>query len=141
MALAFLLERLFRSGFLQHLQTLFTEGCSVFDQVDDVLDLKEDLEAVEPHHLVRTSVCRKHKRSLTANEIEQVSQIRLLGLFHLDRLGSLRILKVTGDNVFHLHGRKLFLRRLGIPERHCIHVHDTESHLEGRREEHGALLA
>ena len=46
------------AGLLEHLQTLLTERSPILYQVDDVLDLEENLEAVEPHNLVAACVRR-----------------------------------------------------------------------------------
>ena len=69
---------------LEHLQALFAEGSSVFDKIDYMLHLKEDLEAIEPHDLVRPCVRRDDVGPFSTNDVQQVLEVRLVSFLILD---------------------------------------------------------
>ena len=74
---------------------LLAKSGTIFDQINDMLNLKEDLEPVEPHDLVLPGRGRQHECSFAPNQMQDVAQVDLAIFLHFDWLLAHRIFEVA----------------------------------------------
>lgn len=62
-----------------------------------MFDLEKDLEAIKPHHLVRSCVGRDHICTFPPYDVQEVFQVRLVTflVLNFDGFITLRVLEVT----------------------------------------------